>query len=731
MILSNAPVNEAIVSNVSEIGEFRIRNSAKAFSILSSGLYANKIRAIIRELSCNAVDSHTAAGKKDVPFDVHLPNQLEPHFAIRDYGTGLSHEQVTQIYTTYFESTKTASNEFIGALGLGSKSPFSYTDNFTVTAIKDGKKGIYSAFINETGVPSIALMMQEESNDPSGVEVKFSVNDYYDFSKFRHEAENVYTHFALRPVVSGCAGFEFNDVDYETKDIVPGVHSKKNSNHTVAVMGNIAYPIDVPQESTVLGELSNLLHCGLELHFDIGELDFQASREGLSYIPQTITAIKSKLEKVNDALVDVLAKDLDAIDNLWKRALELNNKRHIRLWSAAAEKYAADSNLPTYSTNNGRHHNGLMSWHMRVEDLAKNYNISIRGIQRSRYAKTLTILRTHTEYDKQTRADGTYETWQAWPITVASDLNFVISNSKTRGIERVKYHYREQTQTAYSLHVYVLEPADRTKAMNTDEFFKAISNPPADQILNIDDLLERPKTSSGGNGLGQNVNILRLEKRSSATGYWRTRNRDSDMVWRDGGKLDSFDKKNKFYYVPLSGFEMVSSVGYTDAKDFYSDIQALPDLYNGKVYGVRKGDIEEIKKLKNWINLEKHVADKLTTAAQAVSMGTIKARLSAHHIFNYEAAVVDLVDANSPFAKVYNAFKGVESNHSDAHHIQRLFKRFAANAPTNPDTLVNQWQAELDVVHKRYPLLRHVSHYSPDAADIADYINMIDTNLGI
>jgi hypothetical protein len=203
------------------------------------------------------------------------------------------------------------------------------------------------------------------------------------------------------------------------------------------------------------------------------------------------------------------------------------------------------------------------------------------------------------------------------------------------------------------------------------------------------------------------------------------------MVWRDGGKLDSFDKKNKFYYVPLSGFEMVSSVGYTDAKDFYSDIQALPDLYNGKVYGVRKGDIEEIKKLKNWINLEKHVADKLTTAAQAVSMGTIKARLSAHHIFNYEAAVVDLVDANSPFAKVYNAFKGVESNHSDAHHIQRLFKRFAANAPTNPDTLVNQWQAELDVVHKRYPLLRHVSHYSPDAADIADYINMIDTNLGI
>ena len=168
-IINSAPVNEAVLSNVGEIGEFRIRNSAKAFSILSSGLYANKVKAIIRELSCNAVDSHIAAGKQTTPFDVHLPNQLEPWFAIRDYGTGLTHDQVSNIYTTYFESTKTNSNEFIGALGLGSKSPFSYTDNFTVTAIKDGVKGIYSAFINDSCVPSIAKMMAETTDEPAGV----------------------------------------------------------------------------------------------------------------------------------------------------------------------------------------------------------------------------------------------------------------------------------------------------------------------------------------------------------------------------------------------------------------------------------------------------------------------------------------------------------------------------------------------------------------------------------
>ena len=52
MIINNAPANEAVLSNVGAIGEFRIRNSAKAFNILSSGLYANKIRAVIREISC-------------------------------------------------------------------------------------------------------------------------------------------------------------------------------------------------------------------------------------------------------------------------------------------------------------------------------------------------------------------------------------------------------------------------------------------------------------------------------------------------------------------------------------------------------------------------------------------------------------------------------------------------------------------------------------------------------
>ena len=222
MIINSAPENIAVLGNVSEVGEFRIKNSAKAFAILSSGLYANKIRAIIRELSCNALDSHIAAGNKETPFDMHLPMPLEPYFAIRDYGTGLTHDQVINIYTTYFESTKTNSNDFIGALGLGSKSPFSYTDNFTVTAIRDGIKGIYSAFINEYGVPSVARMADAETDEPNGVEVKFAVDVRNDYSKFSSEAAEVLAYFPVKPNMTG-AKCNIREIKYLERDVINDV----------------------------------------------------------------------------------------------------------------------------------------------------------------------------------------------------------------------------------------------------------------------------------------------------------------------------------------------------------------------------------------------------------------------------------------------------------------------------------------------------------------------------
>lgn len=732
MILNNAPANEAIVSNVGEIGEFRIRNSAKAFNILSSGLYANKIRAIIRELSCNAVDSHTAAGKADTPFDVHLPNALEPHFSIRDYGTGLSHEQVTNIYTTYFESTKTNSNSFIGALGLGSKSPFSYTDNFTVTAIKDGKKGIYTAFINEAGVPSIALMLEEATDEPAGVEVKFAVNERWDFDKFRQEARNVYRHFSLKPVILGSSDFTFELIDYESKDIIPGVHSQKGGyNKSVAVMGNIAYPIELPAGSDI-GGLNNLLTCGLEMHFAIGELDFQASREGLSYIPLTVESIKRKLTELNAALTVVLAKEANAIANLWDRAVFLHKKREHRLWSAAVMEYARKSKIPTFDVDN-KYGPRVASFDFKVDDLAKNWNIQIRLLHQSRGTKTISNGKSRTEYaDNQAKdANGRYITWQEWPVQVDADSLFLINDTKVGGAGRVGFHFREAGCNVYQRNLWILEKADKTKEMDTKSFFAAIHQPPADRVMLVSSL-NKPERE----GVAKNVTILKLERRGGS-GYRRS---DDDMVWRDAGNTSAFPDKDAhgnpitYYYVPLSGFIMESKKGYSSGKELYEDVKCLPGLYSGEIYGVRKKDIADIMKRKNWVNFEDHISSVLNGKdVSKVLMSLVRSRLDHTDIFQYNnKAIVSLLEnADSPYAKLINQFVNVAKFEGNSYRIESLFRKFAPNANMDPTALVTKYQQELNSVNRRYPLLAKLSSYRVEASDIAEYVNLIDAKKGI
>ena len=73
-----------------ETSDFAIGDIAFIVDMFADKVYSHKERAIIRELSCNAHDSHVMAGTTHIPFEVHLPTQLEPYFSIRDYGTGLT-----------------------------------------------------------------------------------------------------------------------------------------------------------------------------------------------------------------------------------------------------------------------------------------------------------------------------------------------------------------------------------------------------------------------------------------------------------------------------------------------------------------------------------------------------------------------------------------------------------------------------------------------------------------
>lgn len=703
MIINTAPQDKAVLSNVAQIGEFRIRNSAKAFNILSSGLYGNKIRAIVRELSCNAVDSHMAAGCADTPFDVHLPNQLEPWFAIRDYGTGLDHEQVTNIYTTYFESTKTDSNDYIGALGLGSKSPFSYTDNFTVIAVKNGRRGIYTAFINDLGIPSIALMTEEETTEPNGVEVKFAVNSHYDFDKFRQEAVQVYQHFALRPVVSGNQHFKFEDIAYESKDIVPGVHQTKNGRGSTAVMGNIAYPIEIPNPEQTLGDLRYMLNYGLEFHFAIGELDFQASREGLSYIPQTVEAIKAKLSALNSVLVTKLKAEADAIDNLWERAFFLSGKKHNTLWSAAVSAYGT---IPTFDH---KAYGGSMRLTARVDAVSKKYNISISGFTKVRDVMTMTPTKTVTNHGP-VKDDGTRDVWQEYQFAVCADDHFVINDIK-RGVKaRAKHHYRNN-KDVHNRNVYILEAVDKTKPMLIKQFFASIYEPPQGQRFVASQLSEKPRESNGS----AKASVLKLVE--TRRGRWNTQ-----MVWNHAGTVDDYDQSKTYYYVQMEGWVPVG-IPCGDIKEFHEWV-SKSGLCTDSIYGVRKGDMAVVNKLTNWVELGSYVRNKLQVTNLNNVMGLVKEAIDFKGTFKY---INSSLNQNTDYYKLYEEFKDVTAIDSNKrYYIERLLKVYGITVSNvTPDSIIQQYRTRVENIYKRYPLLRHLS-YSADVAAVVSYINMVE-----
>lgn len=299
---------------------FGIKASAQAFDILSSKLYQNIHKAIIRELSTNALDAHREVGKENEPFQVVLPNALSPNLIIRDFGPGLSRDQVMQIYTTYFESTRSDSNYFTGALGLGSKSPFSYTESFIVTSRNNGRKTVYSMFKNEEGFPSVAVLHDEESNEPSGLEINIPVKPH-DCDKFYSAVKDVYKFFKVIPTISG------REIDLSFSKRTPILEGKgwklyEGHHGAYAIMGDVGYEInryeDEFSSSRVGDGVKNLLYKDIHIEFKIGDLDVAASREDLHYSKKTTANIVHRVCSIIAEMNEIISKKFEDAESEWE-----------------------------------------------------------------------------------------------------------------------------------------------------------------------------------------------------------------------------------------------------------------------------------------------------------------------------------------------------------------------------------------------------------------------------
>lgn len=306
---------------------FTIRASAKAFAVLSSNIYSDKIAAVIREISANAYDAHVMVGNEKTPFEVHLPTTLEPFFYVKDFGPGLSESQIMSLYTQYFNSTKEDDDSQTGCLGIGSKSPFAYTDQFTVESRFGGEKKTYIAFLDDMGMPGIRLINTEPCAEPTGLTVHLAVQAA-DFSEFEGKAKRILRVFKTIPDVPG---FTVEPVKYALESGVWSLRTSSGGYNDYTdprvIQGNIAYPIKLDNlpmfKNMSYTEQQIYKYAMVDFFVDLGRCNIAASREDLHYDKNTIATLETLLRNFRIDLIKEMQKKIDTEARSWWHAMQM------------------------------------------------------------------------------------------------------------------------------------------------------------------------------------------------------------------------------------------------------------------------------------------------------------------------------------------------------------------------------------------------------------------------
>jgi hypothetical protein len=345
---------------------FGIGNEGLALSILRDKLYSNPIRSICREISCNARDAHREVGTPDRPIEIYLPNALDPHLKIKDYGPGITPERMDNVFIMLCNSTKNGDNLQTGGFGLGAKTPFAYTTQFSVITItpeiwggfecckckhKEAHPNIiwtgcskcqsaliyapeevkvkrtYILYIDESMKGKRRLVREEPTTESCGTEIILGIEED-DWHRFIDDVVHETRFWDVKPILKGKNPEpEYPEIEskvlLETDKWTVYENSGWGYRESLAIVDGIAYSLDCHQIK--LENAEELLRLGLHLRFDVGELTLSANREQVQYDRRTS-------EKVGEYLAEIQTKA--------KGMLEAQLK-NTKTFKAAVEVFAA------------------------------------------------------------------------------------------------------------------------------------------------------------------------------------------------------------------------------------------------------------------------------------------------------------------------------------------------------------------------------------------------------
>lgn len=301
-------------------------------------LYTDPITSAVREVISNAQDT-TIKAKSNKPVEIRL-YKLDKKFSVKDYGTGMTKEELIKVYAQFGASTKTEDLDSIGAYGLGAKAPLAYTTMFMVKTIKDGKLVEAMCTRDDTGI-NISIIQEKETTEPNGTTVEFAiktaedvmvVNGILSTYKLLEEASTVKLDINIDSKPEKLIKLTTINVDttvpveiYLTREGLINAIYNYVYNNTIRPRNLIFNVQGYPYYTNGNYSRSNLLGHLLEekfiINIPIGILDFTTSRDNINYNERYNNFVDKILSEIQQINLEVYLKHFNELTGIQKHAV--------------------------------------------------------------------------------------------------------------------------------------------------------------------------------------------------------------------------------------------------------------------------------------------------------------------------------------------------------------------------------------------------------------------------
>ena len=380
-------ITHAVLGNQESVS-MGVSNDAALMHIFSATLYTYPKLATVREIICNAWDAHIAAGITDRPIEVSV---ADGRVTVRDFGYGIAHAKIGEIYGTYGNSTKRDDSTVTGGFGLGSKAPFAYTDNFEVISHHVGQKTIYrvsKSSMEKGGKPTINKIVDMPTQE-TGMQVSFSLIKESDANDFLSLIREVIQFGEIPvklngdlvtlelPMSQSKSGYLINDMRCTIKGRVKLRY------------GNVVYPIP---EHDVYAELYRKVLRDMESLWANTNIIFMAEPDTITIAPSRETLILT--DSTVEAITELLKKYKPYNKNLANNSVVQIAREGVNQEIKQAPLVTLQQKLSKYETFNSRRHitlGGLKTFETAQRAVTANY--MERGYDIHRDVQRLKMLR--------------------------------------------------------------------------------------------------------------------------------------------------------------------------------------------------------------------------------------------------------------------------------------------------------------------------------------------------